>query len=143
MCKRECEDSKQLKTKEVFAGSLREVFPWSEACARHMIGMWGVMTDGFHKCLASKAFPRDIHKTFYFANLLYLIHPLYPHYIYPHYTHMLRSAFQRENPSHYSWEWEIIIPTILYTIHCSFPQLLPLHFQILERLLAKHLPLSS
>ena len=61
---------------------------------------------------------------------------LYPHYIYPHYPHMLRSAFQRENPSHKLWELEIIIPTILYTILCGFPQLLPLHFHILERLIA-------
>ena len=42
---------------------------------------------------------------------------LYPYYIYPYYLHMLRSVFQRENPSHYTWELEIVIPTILYTIH--------------------------
>ena len=46
------------------------------------------------------------------------------------------SAFQRENPNHNLWESEIIIPTILYTIHCGFSQLLPLHFQILDMLIA-------
>ena len=51
----------------------------------------------------------------------------------------VEECFQRENPSHNLWEWEIIIPTILYTIHCGFPQLLPLHFHIFERLIAQTL----
>ena len=40
-CVRErvCEDSRQLKTKAVFAGSSRVGFPRSEACALHMTGM--------------------------------------------------------------------------------------------------------
>ena len=46
MCERECEDSRQLKTKEVFAGSSHVAFPQSEACAQHMTGMQRVMTDG-------------------------------------------------------------------------------------------------
>ena len=61
---------------------------------------------------------------------------LYTHYIYPHYPHIERNAFQRENPCYNSWELEIVIPTILYIIHCGFLQLIPLHFQILERLIA-------
>ena len=63
----------------------------------------------------------------------------YPHYIYHHYPHIERSAFQRKNPSHNPWELEIVIPTILYTIHCGFPQLLPFHIQILERLITQTL----
>ena len=51
----------------------------------------------------------------------------------------VEECFQRENPSHNPWEWEIVIPTILYTIHCGFPQLLPLHFHIIERLIAQTL----
>ena len=46
VCERECEDSRQLKTKEVFVGSLREAFSQREACAQHMIGMRRVMTNG-------------------------------------------------------------------------------------------------
>ena len=46
VCERECEDSRQLKTKEVFTGSLRVASLRSEACAQHMIGMRRVMTDG-------------------------------------------------------------------------------------------------
>ena len=45
VCERECEDSRQLKTKEVFASSLRVAFPRSEACAQYMTGMRRVMTD--------------------------------------------------------------------------------------------------
>ena len=48
-------------------------------------------------------------------------------------------CFQRENPSHNPWELKIVILTILYTIHCGFPQLLPLHIQILKRLIAQTL----
>ena len=46
MCERECENARQLKTKEVFAGSSRIAFPRSEASAQHMIGMRRVMIDG-------------------------------------------------------------------------------------------------
>ena len=57
--------------------------------------------------------------------LLYQI--LYPHYIYSHYQRIVRSVFKRENPRKYTWELEIVIPTIIYTFHCGFPQLLSLH----------------
>ena len=43
---RECEDSRQLKTKEVFAGSSQVAFLRSEAYAQHMTGMQRVMIDG-------------------------------------------------------------------------------------------------
>ena len=42
---RECEDLRQLKTKAIFAGSLRVGFPRSEACAQHMTGMRRVRQD--------------------------------------------------------------------------------------------------
>ena len=44
VCEKECENSRQLKTKEVFASSLREAFLRSKACAQHMIGIQRVMT---------------------------------------------------------------------------------------------------
>ena len=50
-----------------------------------------------------------------------------------------KECFQRENPRKYTWELEIVIPTIIYTFPCDFPQLLPLHLYILERLLAQTL----
>ena len=48
---------------------------------------WQMVTAGFRGCLAGKAFSRDICETFYFANLLYLIHPIPNHTIYAHITH--------------------------------------------------------
>ena len=42
---------------------------------------------GFRECLAGKAFQRDTRKTFCFANLSYLIHPVPNHTIYTHITH--------------------------------------------------------
>ena len=97
---------------------------------------WQMVTTGFCECLVGKAFSRDTCETFYFASLSYLIHQDSTHTIYTHITHILSGVLLREKkPSHYPWEWEIVIPTILYTIHCGFPQLLPLHLKILERLI--------
>ena len=69
----------------------------------------------------------------------FVLPSLYPHYIYPHYPQIVRSVFQRENPRKYTWELEIVISTIIYTFPCGFPQLLPLHLYILERLIAQTL----
>ena len=99
-----------------------------------------MVTAGFCEYLVGKAFPRDTCETFYFANLSYLIHTISTHNIYTHITHKCWGVLLRENPSHNPWELEIFIPTILYTIHCGFfSQLLPLHFYILERLIAQTL----
>ena len=79
-----------------------------------------IVTAGFHECLADKAFPRDTRETFYFANLSYLIHTISIHTIYTPITHICWGVLLRENPNHNPWELEIVIPTFLYTIHCSF-----------------------
>ena len=68
-----------------------------------------------------------------------LYHILYPYYKYPHYPWIVRSALQRENPSIYTWELEIVIPTIIYIFPYGFPQLLPLYLKIPESLLAQTL----
>ena len=39
VCERECEDLRQSEEQEVFAGSSREAFLRSEACAQHMTEM--------------------------------------------------------------------------------------------------------
>ena len=44
-----------------------------------------------------------------------------------------------ENPSQTPWELEIIIPICLYTYACGFPQLLPLNFHTIKRLIAQTL----
>ena len=78
---------------------------------------WHMVTISLREYLTGKAFSRDTRETFCFANLSYLIDQVPTHYIY---QHIKRSAFQRENSSHYPWEWEIVILTILYIIHCGF-----------------------
>ena len=121
-------------------GSSWEAFPRRSMCSAHD---WNAKSHDqwWQLVFASVSQVRPSHSRnilfcqFVLSNTL----GLYPHYIYPHYPHIESSAFQRENPSHYPWEWEIVTPTILYTIHCGFSQLLPLHFQILERLIAQTL----
>ena len=87
---------------------------------------------GFRECLTGKAFPRNILFCYF---VIFDTPYLYPHYIYSYYPHMLKSVFQRENPSHNLWELKIVIPTI----YCGFSQLLHLYFQILEKLIAQTL----
>ena len=96
-----------------------------------------MVTVGFRNCLMGKAFLQDTRKTFCFANLSYLIHLVPNHTIYTHITHRCWGVLFREKTLAIIHEWEIIIPIILYTIHWGFPQLLPIHFHILERLIAQ------
>ena len=51
--------------------------------------------------------------------IVFALPSLYPHYIYHHYLRIVRSAFSKENPSKYTWELEIVIPTIIYTFPCG------------------------
>ena len=49
---------------------------------------WQMVTAGFREYLTGKAFLKDTHKTFCFANLPYLIHQISTHTIYTHVTHI-------------------------------------------------------
>ena len=69
--------------------------------------------------LAGKAFPRDTRETFCSASLSNLIHTFCTHTIYTHITHKWIGKPLRENPSKNTWELEIVLPTILYTIVCG------------------------
>ena len=91
----------------------------------------------FREYLAGKAFLWDTHETFCSARLYYLIHTICTHTIYTHITYKCWRVLLRENPSQAPWELEIAIPTYLYTFTCGFPQLLPLNFHIIERLIAQ------
>ena len=79
-----------------------------------------LVTVGFRDCLTGKAFLRETRETFCFAELSFLIHIICTHIIYIHITHRCWGVLLRENPSHKPWELEIVIPTILYIIHCGF-----------------------
>ena len=115
-----------------FARSSREANPWSS----HVLSTWLECEEswqlGFRECLAGKAFPRNTRETLCFAILSFLLYHTLCFAI-------VRSSFQRENPSIHTWELEIVIPTIIYIIPCGFPLLLPLHIHILERLIVQTL----
>ena len=109
--------------------------PRKEPRVEHMTGRWKVKLGWiFCNCLVSKANPRNF---LFGKKLCFALPSLYPYYIYSHYPQIVMSAFRRENPKKYTWELEIVIPTIIYTFPCGFSQLLPLHLYILERLQAQ------
>ena len=47
---------------------------------------------------------KDLWKFQFGKKLCFALPSLYPHYIYPHYPQIVRNAFQKENPSKYTWE---------------------------------------
>ena len=55
-----------------------------------------MVTVGFRKYLAGKAFLRDTREIFYFSNLSYLIHQVSTHTIYTLITHILRGVLFRK-----------------------------------------------
>ena len=85
-----------MKIKGVFASISREDFSRNEAiCSAHD---WNAKSHDrwWQLVFASKAFPRDTRKTFYFAILSYLIHQVPTHTIYAHIAHILRGVIFRE-----------------------------------------------
>ena len=89
--------------------------------------------------LLGKAFLWDTRETFCSASLSSLIHTFFANTIYTHIIHKCWGELLRENPSETTWKFEIIIPTILYTLFWEFPHLLPFHFHTIERLIAQTL----
>ena len=121
---RECEDSRQLKTKIVFAGSSRLGFLQSEACALHITGLQRVRTGWRQLVFASVSQvrpSREIPVKHYILlnnNIWYTL-SVPTLYINP-LTHRCWGVLLRENPSHYPWELKIVIPIFLYTIYYGF-----------------------
>ena len=137
-----CEDSSNWSQKSS-RGYLATKLPakWSMCLAHDCNAKSQYMMETAVSCeyLEGKAFPRDTHKTFCSTSLYYLIHTFCTHTIYTHIIHKCWGVLLRENPSQTPWELEIIIPIYLYTYACGFPQLLPLHFHTIERLIAQTL----
>ena len=95
-------------------------------------------TAGFRECFAGKAFPQDTRETFCFSKLSFLIHSILTHTIYNPVTHICWGVLLRENPSHKPWELELLYPLSTQLL-VDFPQLQPLHFHTIERLIAQKL----
>ena len=113
MCVRESVKTQgKLKTQEVFTSSLP--VKWSMCLAHDWIAKSHdrMVTVGFHKCLASKVFPWDTRKTFCFAILSYLIHPISTYTIYTHITHICWGVLFREK----------ILATTLESERLLYPQ---------------------
>ena len=118
----------KLKIKGVFAGSSQEDFPRSEAmCSAHDWNAkshdkwWQLVFASISRVRPSRKIPAK-YSVLLFCHIWYTM-SLPTLYILTYWEEF----FQRENPSHNPWELEIVIPIILYTIHCGFLQLLPLH----------------
>ena len=105
---------------------------WLEAKESHQAVKFASVSQGgpSHEVLTK-------HSVWQKVKLFYQI--LYPHYKYSHYPQIIMSAFQRKNPSKYTWGLEIFIPTIIYTFPYGCPQLLPLYLYILERFITQTL----
>ena len=139
MSVREYEDSSLKGWTNRFCKCLMRSLAAKESCVEHMTGRWRVIPAWrFSRVFRGKGHPMKYSRNFLFGKKLYFALPsLYPHYIYPHYPQIVRNVFQRENPRKYTWELEIVIPKIIYTFPCSFPQVLALHLYILERLITQ------
>ena len=140
VCKRECEHLSTYRRQSGFHEKIREKISCEvshvQSTRLECEELWQLVFGSNSLVRPSSKIPRNIMFCYFGISAPLCLHP---HYIYYHYPHIVRSAFQRKNSSHNPWELEIIIPTILYTIHCDFPQLLSLHMQILERLIAQTL----
>ena len=94
---RECEDSSSYWRPSGFCEKIHEKLSREVS---HVLSTWLECKEswqlGFRECLMGKAFSWNILFCYFVISTL---PSLYPHYIYPHYLHIVRSAFQRENPS--------------------------------------------
>ena len=141
MSVKECEDSSLKGWTSGFCECHARSLPTKEPCVEHMTGRWRVMPAWrFSRVSRGKCHPVKYSRNFLFGKkLCFALPSLYSHYIYPHYPQSVRSDFQRENPRKYTWELEIVIPTIIDTFPYGFSQFLPLHLHIFERLIVQTL----
>ena len=140
---RECEDSRQLETKAVFAGSSQVGFPRSKAYALHMTGMRRVRIGWRQLVFVSVLWVRPSCEIPTKHSILLNCHIWY--------TLSLPTLYIPPLPTDVEeCFWEKTLATTLesfrlFYLHFStqsivdFPQLLPLHFYILERLIAQTL----
>ena len=118
---RECENLRQLKTKIVFASSSQVSFPHSEACVLHMTGMRRVRIGWRQLVFTSVSWVRPSYEipTKHSVLLNYYIWYTFSIptlYIPPLPTNVEECFWEKT----LAWDLKIVIPTILYKIHCGF-----------------------
>ena len=94
---------------------------------------------GFCECLTSKAFLRDTREIVCFAILSYLLHYILTHTIYTIITHKCWGVLLREILATNLKSQRLLYPQFFTQLLVGFPQLLPLHFHTIERLIAQTL----
>ena len=93
----------------------------------------------FRKCLAGKAFLRDTRETFCFAELSILIHSILTHTIYTPLPTYVEMCFWEKTLATNLESLRLLYPQFSTQLLMDFPQLLPLHFHTIEKLIAQTL----
>ena len=122
----ECERSVKNQTSKdesVESWQARKKQPVKKPHVKHMTGGWRVMLGcEVCECCVRRAIPQNTFETLYLAKSLFALpNSLSTLYI-PSLPTNCETCFQRENPRKYTWELEIVIPTIIYTFLCGFSQ---------------------
>ena len=103
-----------------------------------------MVTVGFREYIAGKAFPRDTCKTFCSARLYYLITPFYTLTIYkPLLSTNGKESFWEKTLAKTLESLKLLSQQFSTHLFVEFPHLLPLHFKIIEMLLAQMLTTPS
>ena len=129
-----CVKTRGIEDWSVFAGSSRLSILQSDACALNMTGMRRVRIDCFVSVsrVLSARYPQN--NLFCYFVLSAPLHS-HPHYIYHHYTQILRSTSERKPYPQTLRVRDCYTHNSLRKLLVDFPQLLPLHFHTIKRLI--------
>ena len=143
VCERECEDSRQSEEQEVFTGSSWECFPRSEACAQHMTRMRRVRTGCRQLVFTSVSWVRPSREISIKHYVLPICHIWYTLSLPTLYILILptdvEECFREKTLATILESVRLLYPQFFTQSIMVFPQLLPLHFHILERLMVQTL----
>ena len=117
-----CERVWRLKLKRMNKWISREANPQNKPCVEHMTRRRRVMPAW--NFVSQVRFSREIlakHSVWLICHICFT-KSLLTLYI-PSLLTYCKECFQRKNPRKYTWELEIVIPTIIYTILCGFPHI--------------------
>ena len=133
----------KLKTKAIFAGSLRVSFSWSDACALHMIGRRKVRIGWRQLVFASVSQVTPSRETPAKQSVLPDCHTWYtlslPTLYIPPLSTYVDECFWEKTLATNIESWRLLYPQFSTQLLADFPQLLHLHFHTIERLIAQTL----